>query len=171
MRTLLYLLFTALILTSTATAQRSAAPSATGQRPDMGKMLMQGLKEVDGCLEVKTCKWNDGKSSIVAWFVDKAAAADWYYSDVHQGMIGNKTDGSLRDDEPMKYLVDEDQPIMVIATLTHSEKPELSGIDIPISQISIELFAPLPGGAQVGGRVSPAAFPVPHMRDYTSSDR
>ena len=167
MRTLLSSLLTALILVSTATAQRTAAPESTArQRPDMGQLLMKGLKEVDGCLAVKSCDWNDGKSSIVAWFENKAAAVDWYYSDVHQGMIGNKTDGSRQDDEPMKYIVDEDQPIMVIATITPSDEPRLSGIDIPISQISIELFAPLPGGAHVGGRVSPASLEVPHMRDY-----
>ena len=86
-------------------------------------------------------------------------------------MIGNKTDGAKKADEPMEHIQDDNQPIMVIASLTPAAKPELPGINIPISQISIELFAPLPGGAHVGGRVSPKNFKVPHMRDYTDYDR
>ena len=68
----------------------------------------------------------------------------------------------------MEHVDDEAQPVMVIATLTPSDKPELPGMKIPISQISIELFAALPGGAQISGRVSPETFRVPHMRGSTA---
>lgn len=155
------------------TSRSSVIAQEVATRPEpprnMGALLMQGLREVEGCLEVKTCEWNDGKRSIVAWFEDKDAAVAWYYSDTHQAMIGTKTDGTMKNQEPMQYVTD--QPVMVIATLTPAHKPELPGVQIPISQISIELFSALPGGAQIGGRVSPPEFKIPHMRDYTSPAR
>ena len=134
---------------------------------DMGAMLIRGLKKTKGCIDVKTCQWSDGKQSIVAWFENKKAAVAWYYSGTHQAMMGGQTDGSTTTGKPLEHVKNDKQPIMVIASLTPSKKPELEGVKIPISQISIELFAALPGGAHVGGRVSPKGFKVPHMRDYT----
>ena len=160
-------LFACLAFVSSSFAQQTAAPPA--QQEDMGAILVKGLRAVDGCLQVKTCEWDDGKQSIVAWFENKKAATAWFHSPTHQAMIGGKTDGSIDNMEPMQYLEDENQPIMVIASLTPAAKPELAGMNIPISQISVELFAPLPGGALIGGRVSPPTFHVPHMRDYTPS--
>ncbi|MEM7455850.1 MAG: hypothetical protein AAF456_15965 [Planctomycetota bacterium] len=143
-------------------------PQAGEQQPDMGTLLIQGLQQTEGCLGVKTCQWDDGKTSIVAWFENKAAAQRWYYSDTHMGMIGGSTDGTVGDEQhaPLTHVEDDDTPIMVIASLTFSDRPELPGINIPISQISIEMFAPLPGGAQMNGRVSPEAFIVPEMNTY-----
>ena len=154
---------------STSMAQQTATPPDRRTQDDMGELLIQGLKDVDGCLAVKTCRWSDGKQSIVAWFENRAAAVSWYYSPTHQSMMGDKTDRALEKNEPMVHVEDTDRPIMVMATLTPADKPELRGIDIPISQISIELFAALPGGAQISGRVSPAGVQVPHMRDYSPS--
>jgi len=171
-----------LTFVSTIQAQPPAAPPAKSvqqpakqqtdqrQKPDMGNILIGGLKKVDGCLQVKTCRWEDGKQSIVAWFENKEAAENWYYSATHQAMMGGKVDDSLEKREPMQHIENVDQPMMVIATLTPAAKPELPGFKIPISQISIELFAALPGGAYVGGRVSPETFKVPHMRNYLGDD-
>ena len=75
-------------------AQRSAPPAGKTQG-DMGRLLLDGLKEVDGCLAVKQCGWNDGKQSIVAWFKNKKAAAEWYYSPIHQAMMAGGNDGEL----------------------------------------------------------------------------
>ena len=142
---------------------------AQGQRgQDMGMVLIRGLKKIKGCIDVKTCQWSDGKQSIVAWFENKKAAVSWYNSATHQAIMGGRTDGTFTGGKPLEHVKDEKQPIMVIATLTPAKKPELEGVKIPISQISIELFAPLPGGAQIGGRVSPEGFKVPHMRNYNS---
>lgn len=164
-----FCLSASLLIVSTSTAQKTATPPPdTGDRRDMGDLLIQGLKQIDGCLAVKTCEWNDGKQSIVAWFKNKEAAVEWYYSDTHQGLIGTKTEQDQEYHEPMEHVDDEAQPVMVIATLTPSDQPELPGMKIPISQISIELFAALPGGAHISGRVSPETFRVPHMRDYTA---
>ena len=138
-----------------------------GKQPDMGEILVRGLKATHGCLGVKTCRWDDGKQSIVAWFEDKDAAATWYHSATHQAMIGDQTDGYDGEKEPLEHVADDGKPIMVIASLTFAERPMLPNMKLPISQISIELFQPLPGGAQVAGRVSPPQVMIPHMKDYT----
>ena len=166
-------LASSLVFVSSLSAQQATdqAPQKQQDRrasPDMGAILVKGLKETQGCLGVKTCRWSDGKQSIVAWFEDKDAAATWYYSATHQAMIGQNTDMDEKKDEPMQHIKNGDQPIMVIASLTPAQKPELPGINIPISQISIELFGLLPGGAQVGGRVTPDNVEVPHMKKYAS---
>ena len=167
-------LATSLIFVGSLSAQQATdqAPSKQQDRqpgPDMGMILVKGLKSTDGCLGVKTCRWDDGKQSIVAWFEDKDAAATWYYSATHQTMIGQNTDMDEKKDEPMQHIKNGNQPIMVIASLTPARKPELPGINIPISQISIELFGLLPGGAQVGGRVTPDIVEVPHMKSMRHS--
>jgi hypothetical protein len=36
---------------------------------------------------------------------------------------------------------------------------------MPISQISIEMYTPLPGGAAVNGRLAPEGFNIPHFRN------
>jgi hypothetical protein len=53
---------------------------------------------------------------------------------------------------------------MVIASMTPAPAPQIEGLPIPISQISIELFTPLPGGASINGRLSPEGFPVEHHK-------
>ena len=162
------LTFVSSATTSAVAQEKTVQPPQQTQPEDIGTILVKGLKAVDGCIDVKTCEWSDGKQSIVAWFENKEAAASWYYSETHQGMMRAMTDGGFDDEaEPMEHIKDEEQPIMVIASLTPSAKMDLPGVKMPISQISIELFAPLPGGAQVGGRVSPPEFKVPYMDNYT----
>ena len=146
----------------------AGAPAAADQGggQDIGDRLIRGLKETEGCLGVKTCNWPDGMQSIFAWFENKNAAETWFWSDVHQQLV--EMVGGLPDDHvPMRHVSDDDdQPMMVIASLTPSKKPGLEGVPFPISQISIELFSAAPGGAFSGGRLSPPAFKVPHMKGY-----
>ena len=166
------LLLSAAIVTN-GFAQQATESAKGGQavqeRPsgDMGAILVRGLKKTEGCLGVETCEWQSGKQSIVAWFENKAAATRWYQSSTHQAMMKGNMEGFGGGGEPMQHIKDEETPIMVLASLTFASKPELDGVKLPISQISIELFAPLPGGAFVGGRVSPKGFKVPHMKGYT----
>ncbi len=137
------------------------------QKLDMGDQLIEAIKKTEGCLGVDSCRWQSGKQSIVAWFENKEAVVNWYYNDVHQTMVGGQTAADVQGKKPLEFVTDEDQPIMVVATLTPSRKPELPGVYLPIKQISIELFSPLPGGAHINGRLSPDTFEVPHMRGYS----
>jgi len=57
-----------------------------------------------------------------------------------------------------------------MATISFDGPPALPASRIPFSQISIELFSPLPGGAFVKERLAPEKFRVEHMRDMTPEE-
>ncbi|MEM7227650.1 MAG: hypothetical protein AAF432_02440 [Planctomycetota bacterium] len=156
-----------LLATGVAMSQdgQAAPPDEPPNGNDMTAMLVNGLKATPGCLGVDLGGFESGRQSIFAWFENKAACKAWYYSRPHQAMM-NMVTGDEELDPPLAH-VEDDGPIMVIATITPSNQPEIDGFPMPISQISIELFRPLPGGAHVNGRLSPAELEVPHMRDYT----
>ncbi|MHC4975817.1 MAG: antibiotic biosynthesis monooxygenase family protein [Planctomycetota bacterium] len=147
---------------NTATAQEQEG------QPDMGDMLISGLKQVEGCLGVDAGRYMSGKNTIVAWFENAEAAKRWYFSDTHQYMMTGMGAGEDYEHKPLSHVEDQDSPIMVIATITPTDgEQQVEGFPVPISQVSIELFAPLPGGAHVNGRFSPDSFVVPHMTDLT----
>jgi quinol monooxygenase YgiN len=54
---------------------------------DVGTQLVAALKQSPGCLGVEVGQMKSGKLSIFAWFKDKAALVDWYYSDPHQNAM------------------------------------------------------------------------------------
>jgi hypothetical protein len=134
------------------------------QSPASGPDLVNALKAVPGCLGVETARTATGKQVIFAWFENKKALLDWYYSPVHQQLMAQFFPGAtLR--TPMPDVVDNGQPILAIASLTMVEKPVTSITTLPISQIAIELYQPLPGGIALGGRFSPTALRVPGLTD------
>jgi hypothetical protein len=145
--------------------------------PDLGRMLIEGLRKTEGCLGVDAAQMMSGRNTIIAWFENKAAVRRWYDSDVHQGAMRGfaapSDDASAYDPadrpEPLAHIESEDTPIMVMATITMARESAFEGVAMPISQISIELYAPLPGGAFLGRRLAPDTFKVP-MRDYTPED-
>lgn len=142
--------------------EKAAAPSAKGGRggfPD----LVKGLKETPGCLGVETARSSGGKNVIFAWFKDKKSAIAWYKSDMHVGLMKAMGAGEGRG---LVHVEDDGKPIMVIASITPSEKPMIEGVPIPISQISIEMYAPLPGGASIGGTFAPKEMEIPHMKKF-----
>lgn len=134
-----------------------------GGAPDLGQMLMQGLMETEGCLGVDAASMESGKASILAWFEDAEAARRWYWSETHKRVMMGMGGG---DRKPLEH-APEGVPLLVIATITPSTTPEIAGFPAPISQVSIEIFRAVPGGAFVNGRLSPEAFEVEHMRDFT----
>ena len=62
--------------------------------------------------------------------------------------------------KPLSAISDDSGPILVIASLTYADKPQVEGVQVPVSQIAIELYAPLPGGLAVGGRFAPRTLKV-----------
>ena len=128
--------------------------------------LVSGLKAVPGCLGVETARTASGKNVIFAWFEDKKAVLRWYYSDMHQGAMKMLL-ADRKPDPPLQGVPDDIGPILAIASLTMSDKPQLEGVSMPISQISIELYRPVTGGIFLGSRFAPASLKVPGMRDYT----
>lgn len=47
---------------------------------------------------------------------------------------------------------------------------EIPDVPFPISQIAIEIYEALPGGAYIMGRFAPDGVKVAHMRDYTPQE-
>lgn len=137
---------------------RAATPANAGT--GFAAQLVAGLKSVDGCLGVDMGQFQSGKNTIVAWFRDAQAARAWYNHPTHRSMI--KMVGA--DPEAKKPLehVKDGVPVMVIASITFSDGPKIEGIPMPISQIAIELYTPLPGGASINGRLSPEEFKIEH---------
>lgn len=126
--------------------------------------LVGALQKVEGCLGVETARTPGGKQVIFAWFEDKAAVLRWYHGPTHQHVMQAFAYGAdLK--KPLEHIEDGTGPIMVIASLTMSDKEHFEGLSLPVSQIAIELYQPLPGGSYLGGRFTPKSVPVAHSRD------
>jgi hypothetical protein len=148
-----------------AIAQEPSKPPRGGF-PD----LVAGLKATQGCLGVETAQSSSGKNVIFAWFEDKKAAIRWYSSEMHQQVM--KLGGPLPPDHPapLAGVPADSGPIMVIASLTISKDLAAKNSPLPVSQIAIELYQPLAGGAFIGSRFAPASVKVAGMRDYTPAE-
>ncbi len=132
--------------------------------------LVGGLKQVEGCLGVELARTRDGKQLIFAWFEDKKALQRWYYSDAHMSALDFLAGDKDAVRKPLTHVPDDAGPIMVVASITPADKPAFRGLDMPVSQIAIELYEPLPGGAFLGGRFAPEGAKVPHMKDLTPTN-
>lgn len=154
------------VIVAQNTGPKAKPPPAGG---DAGfPNLVAGLKETPGCLGVETARVRGGKNVIFAWFENKAAVVKWYRSDMHMGVMKRFfPEDTPR--APLKGISDDEGPIMVIASITMLAKPTENGP--PISQIAIELYKPLPGGAFLGERFAPAKVKVPGMADYTEEKK
>ncbi len=146
-------------------AQESThAPTHAAQ--DSGKEfpdLIGALRSVEGCLGVEAGQFQSGKQVIFAWFENKAAAMRWYNHDVHQGAMSSfmtVESGS----KPMAGVPD-DVPVLAIASITFADRPHFQEINLPISQIAIELYTPLKGGIHLGGTFAPASMRVEGIQD------
>jgi hypothetical protein len=131
--------------------------------------LVAGLKATPGCLGVETARTDSGKNVIFAWFEDKKAALKWYYSGMHQGAMKGFFPGH-KADTPLKNVPDDSGPILAIASITMSDKPNFKASTLPISQIAIELYQPVSGGIFLGGRFAPDRLKVPGLRDITKEN-
>jgi hypothetical protein len=156
-----------LAIAGLAVAQQQGQRAGGQAGPDMGQRLVEGLRNTPGCLGVDAGQFMSGKNAIVAWFENKAAVQKWYYSETHMNMLGGVgANPATMEHAPLAHVTVENMPIMVIASITFTDKPELEGVPMPISQISIELYAPLPGGASINGRLAPDSFKVEHHKFY-----
>ena len=155
---LLAALIGALLMTPPALAQRAQGQNGAG--PD----LVAALKSAPGCYGVETARTASGKQVIFAWFENKKALLDWYYSPVHQQLMSQFFPAAPQR-TPMPDVPDNGQPILAVASLTMAEKAPSSITSLPISQIAIELYQPLPGGIALGGRFAPLSMTVPGLRD------
>ena len=138
---------------------RAQAPQQSG--PPAGLPDLVGmLKATPGVLGVDAARTASGKQVIFAWFENKKAAMNWYYSEGHQKLVKTFASGGNPGRTPMADVPDDGNPILAIASITLSQQPQVSGVQLPVSQIAIELYAPLPGGLAAGGRFAPSSVKV-----------
>ena len=137
------------------------AQSPPSQGPPAGFPDLIGmLKATPGVLGVDAAQTMSGKQVIFAWFENKKAALSWYYSEGHQKLMKTFSSGGIPGRTPMADVPDDGNPILAVASITLSKQPQVSGVQLPVSQIAIELYAPLPGGLAVGGRFAPSTVKV-----------
>jgi Antibiotic biosynthesis monooxygenase len=142
-------------------AQAPAGPPAGW--PD----LVSGLKETPGCLGVETARTASGKNVIFAWFENREAVSRWYRSDMHRDAM-RKFFPNVERRPPLENVPDDSGPLMVIASVTFSDKPQFQEAPgTPISQIAIEVYKPMTGGIYLGSRFAPDALQVPGSPAYT----
>jgi hypothetical protein len=127
--------------------------------------LIGMLKATPGVLGVDAAQTMSGKQVIFAWFENKKAALNWYYSPDHQNLMKTLASGGTPGRTPMADVPDDGNPILAVASLTLSKQPQVSGVQLPVSQIAIELYAPLPGGLAAGGRFAPSSVKVKGLVD------
>jgi antibiotic biosynthesis monooxygenase len=163
-RTLAVAAVLTLLFTTAATGQNPAGPPGGGF-PD----LVAALKAVPGCIGVETARTGSGKQVIFAWFENKKAVLNWYYSPTHQAVMKQSFAGYQPRPTPLADIPDDDQPVLAIASLTMVDKPQTGVTSLPVSQIAIELYRPLPGGVALGGRFAPAALKVPGLTEVPAT--
>lgn len=160
-RRLIPVLLTACVLASLATGARVQPAGGNTSGADFGTKLVAGLKGTPGCLDAVAARLTTGQLTIMAWFENRDAAMNWYNSPQHRRLIMGS--GVTPSDEPMAH-IDREAPIMVMATVRLAEDGSTIGRGLPFSEISIELYTPMPGGAMFNGRLTPKGVHVPHMR-------
>lgn len=153
-------LLAAVIFTPAFVAGQPPAGGPAAGLPD----LVGALKATPGCLGVDTARTSSGKQVIFAWFENKKAVLNWYYSDTHRMAQKMLAPGSGTR-TPMADVPDDGSPILAIASLTPSSGPPTAAMPFAVSQIAIELYKPLPGGLAAGGRFAPASMNVPGLVD------
>jgi len=140
-----------------------------GAPPDLGNMLISGLKNTEGCLGVDSGRFNSGKNAIFAWFEDKEAVKRWYDSEVHRQAMGAVMPGFKPSEKPLQGVPDDyDGPILAIAAITFASPEQQQENGRMFSQISIELYAPLKGGLHIGGTLAPPGLKVPGGGDRSA---
>ncbi len=101
--------------------------------------------------------------TIFAWFKNKAAVDAWYNSPMHRDAMKKFFPNMPGKAHALTNLKDEKTPLLVVATVTPSDKPMIEGSPLAISQIAIEIYAPAPGGIALGGSFGPKEMDVPGM--------
>ena len=136
------------------------AQNAPGGLPD----LIGALKATPGVLGVDAARTTmNGKAVIFAWFENKKAVLNWYYSDVHLTVMKQFSGGKRRPGGPLADVPDDGRPVLAIASLTMPAAPANGDLRTAVTQIAIELYAPLPGGLAAGGRFAPSSVKVPGL--------
>ncbi len=153
-------------------AQKSRAqtpPPAAAPQQDRFGNLAKAVAQSPGCLGIETVGTPGGKKAIFSWFENKKAVVTFYNSMMRQNLMKMMpTPRSGR--APLEGVKDANAPILVITSVTPAEKPD-PVTKMPLSQIAIELYTPLPGGFAYGGRFAPSTVKVAGLSEAAAAKR
>ena len=151
----------ALLLAAVVFGPSMLAGQARPPQPPSGVSQSGRGAEIDGRLlgvetapesgqagDLRLVRGQEGRAELVLQRYPPGRAED-----VRAGLAGTHPDGDVPDDG---------EPVMTIASMTLEGAPGDS-TTIPVSQIAIELYRPLPGGLAPGGRFAPSAMKVPGL--------
>src|SRR5262245_9504018 len=95
-----------------APAAMGTLRAQTSQNPGGFPDLIGMPKTSPGVLGVDAARGTmNGKMVIFAWFENKKAALDWYYSAGHQALMNQFSGGQRRPSGPMHDVPDDGRPI------------------------------------------------------------
>jgi hypothetical protein len=158
-----------LLAVSRAEDQARARPELPKDFPDPAALL-KALKQTPGCLGADMARTEGGKFLMFAWFEDRRGLLNWYNGAAHKQAM-KKYFGLDPSATPLKNVPDNGAPILVIASFTVADKAHLKETRLPVSQLAIELYQPLPGGIAAGGRFAPDGLKVPKLREYKPKEK
>lgn len=138
-----------------------SVPAGERQAGESMPDLVEALKASRGCLGVELARTQSGKNVIFAWFQDKQAVLRWYFSEPQQQVLDRFFPGRQVTDRTLDEVPDDAGPIMVIASVTLSQHSHFQQTRLPVSQLAVELYVPIPGGVSLGGRFAPEAVRIP----------
>lgn len=141
---------------------RVLVPAADGREarvvtlpPDWAASTVRALRASPGCTGVELSQTQSGKRVIFAMFKDRASVVAWYRSTAHQSMVGLVSFYRDHEHTPAANIAPDAGPILVVATMTPTP-PTTTTTRAPTEStagtvlLSVELFAPLPGGVRFG---------------------
>lgn len=157
-------------------APHGAKPAAKAKADGGGGYgdIVGHIKETPGCLGVETAMTSSGKQVIFAWFKNREAVLEWYYSDFHQQLMSQLGDSSQFSD-PLDGVAEGEGPLMAVAAITPRRAPkkragangaEAAKSQMPVAQISVEVFRPVTKAKSFGGTFSPVAALLPGSEAY-----
>jgi hypothetical protein len=139
--------------------------------PAYAQQLIRAVLASPGVLGVELGQTLKGKFVIFAWFENKKALVDWYWSDFHMKGVQWAFPNRAFDRQPLPDTPDDAGQILALVTLKLADAAEPRSGNAPgrraIQSIGIELYTPLPGGVAVGERFAPKSVRVPALREFT----
>lgn len=164
----------ATVVLGTPTVPRAQAPATTREVPPQDfpdpAALVRALKQTPGCLGAELGRAESGKVLIFAWFENKQGLVNWYTGAAHRQRM-KEYFGLEPSRTPLQNVPDNGAPILVIASFTLADRARFKETRLPLSQLAIELYQPLAGGIDAGGRLAPDALKVPKMRHYAPGEK
>lgn len=157
------------LLAAAAAGAGAVIATTTSAQPEqldierMGRIMVQSLLEAPGNLGVETALTSSGQHVIFAWFEDREALLAWHEGPTHQRTMDHFFP-RRPPHQPLEHIPDGAGPILTIASIKPVAEP-LPGMRIPVSEMSIEMYTPLPGGVRLNAGFTPGTVPIDGMQE------